>query len=164
MIDATARVPFSEETLASLLDRWPVARLAWLGDAGELRQIPIVFARTEGALWSPVDGKPKRGPGLARLRALERRPRVSLLLDEYAADWSALWWLELHGRAEVVRAEREADPRVAAAAGALRAKYPQYAETPAFLGAPTLVRIFAESARGWAARPAAHGTFRYPST
>jgi PPOX class probable F420-dependent enzyme len=163
MIDAAARVPFSDESFASLLDRWPIARLAWLGDAGEPRQLPVVFARAEGALWSPVDGKPKRGPGLARLRALERRPHVSLLLDEYAADWSALWWLELHGRAEVVRADGETDPRVAAAAAALRAKYPQYEETPVFLGAPTLVRVTAESARGWAARPT-HGRFVSPST
>jgi PPOX class probable F420-dependent enzyme len=144
-------VTLSEAAVAHILERWPVARLALLDETGEPRQLPIVFARAEGVLWSPVDGKPKRSAELARLRLLERRPAVSLLLDDYAADWSRLWWLELRGRAEVVRAGAETDPRIASAAAALRAKYPQYASTPLFLGAPTLVRIEAASARSWAA-------------
>jgi PPOX class probable F420-dependent enzyme len=140
-----------EEVVARILERWPVARLALLDAEDEPRQLPLVFALSEGALWSPVDGKPKRSSEPARLHLLERHPRVSLLLDEYAADWSRLWWLELRGRAEVVRAETETDPRIAAAAAALRAKYPQYAATPLFLGSPTLIRITQERARGWAA-------------
>jgi PPOX class probable F420-dependent enzyme len=142
---------FPEETVTRILERWPVAHLALLDARGEPRQLPIVFARAGGALWSPVDGKPKRSAELARLRLLERHPRVSLLFDEYAADWSQLWWLELRGQAEVVRADTETDPRIAAAAAALRAKYPQYAATALFQGPPTLIRITAENARGWAA-------------
>ena len=157
MIPPASRLPFSHAAVAGILERWPVGRLALLDDAGEPRQLPIVFAPADGALCSPVDGKPKRSSDLARLRLLERHPRVSLLLDEYAADWSRLWWLELRGHAEVVRAEHEADPRVAAAAAALRAKYPQYASTPLFHGAPTLIRITVESARGWAASGAPGG-------
>lgn len=152
MIPPGSRLPFAEDAVARILAQWPIARLALLDDDGAPRQLPIVFAAAEGALWSPVDGKPKRSADLARVRLLERRPRVSLLLDEYAADWSRLWWLELRGRAEVVRAEREADPRIFAAAAALRAKYPQYATTELFDGAPTLIRIALETARGWAAR------------
>jgi PPOX class probable F420-dependent enzyme len=144
-------LPFSDEAVARILERWPVARLALLDDAGDPRQLPVVFAPAQGALWSPVDGKPKRGAEPARLRRIERHPRVSLLLDEYAEDWSRLWWLELRGRAEVVRADGEQDPRIAAACAALRAKYPQYGTTPLFLGPPTLLRVVAESARGWAA-------------
>jgi PPOX class probable F420-dependent enzyme len=144
-------VTFSEAAVARILETWPVARLALLDAAGEPRQVPIVFARAEGALWSPVDGKPKRSSDLARLARLERHPRVSLLLDEYAEDWSRLWWLELRGRAEVVRADTETDPRIAAPAALLRAKYPQYASTPLFLGPPTLIRIATEKARGWSA-------------
>jgi hypothetical protein len=60
----------------------------------------------------------------------------------------------------VVRAAREDDPRVAPAAAALRAKYPQYASTPLFLGAPTLVRIEIEGMRGWAAGEGAVPTGR----
>lgn len=144
----------SEEAVARILSRWPVARLAFEGAGGEPRQLPIVFALAAGALWSPVDGKPKRSPALARLRLLEARPRVSLLLDHYDEDWARLWWLELRGRAEVVRADSEDDPRIAAPAAALRAKYPQYAGTPLFLGSPTLLRIAIAGARGWAAADA----------
>ena len=142
---------FPEDAVAGILARWPVARLALLDAEGEPRQLPIVFAPSAGALWSPVDGKPKRSAALARLRLLEREPRVSLLLDHYTDDWTRLWWLELRGRAELVRADAEADPRIAAPAAALRAKYPQYATTPLFLGPPTLVRITVASTRGWAA-------------
>jgi PPOX class probable F420-dependent enzyme len=144
-------VIFAEEIVARILERWPIARLALLDEQSEPRQLPIVFACAEGALWSPVDGKAKRSADLARLDRLARHPRVSLLLDEYGEDWSRLWWLELRGSAEVVRAETETEPRIAEAAAALRAKYPQYAATPLFLGPPTLLRITPESARGWAA-------------
>jgi PPOX class probable F420-dependent enzyme len=147
-------VDLSEEAVARILSRWPVARLAFEGAGGEPRQLPIVFASAAGALWSPVDGKPKRSPELARLRLLDARPRVSLLLDHYDEDWARLWWLELRGRAEVVRAQAEGDPRIAAPAAALRAKYPQYARTPLFLGPPTLLRIVVAGARGWAAADA----------
>ena len=137
--------------MARILERWPLARLAFLGENDQPRQLPIVFARAGGALWSPVDGKPKRDRELARLRLLEQRPRVSLLLDHYAEDWTRLWWLELHGRADVVRAAAESDPKVAGAAAALRAKYPQYGATALFLGPPTVLRIAVESARSWCA-------------
>ena len=85
-----------------LLDTWPVARLA-TGGADGPRLVPVVFARAEGELWTPVDGKPKRGGELARLRRVREEPRVSLLLDHYDADWARLWWIRLDGRARVVQ-------------------------------------------------------------
>ena len=111
MIPATNRgaVIFAEEIVARLLERWPIARLALLDERSEPRQLPIVFARAEGALWSPVDGKAKRSAELARLDRLARHPRVSLLLDEYAADWSRLWWVSLRGWARVLEAGEEAE-------------------------------------------------------
>jgi PPOX class probable F420-dependent enzyme len=145
-------VPLAEEAVARALDGWPVGRLALLDEEGGPRQLPVVFARAGGALWSPVDGKPKRGPELARLRRLAAEPRVSLLLDHYADDWTALWWIEVLGRAEVVRSPApDADPRLAPAVAALRRKYPQYAATPLFRGPPTLIRIAIERVRSWSA-------------
>jgi PPOX class probable F420-dependent enzyme len=142
----------SEEAVARLLGQWPVARLAFLGDAGEPRQVPIVFAAEGGALWSPVDGKPKRSARLARLRRLSAEPRVSLLLDGYEDDWTRLWWIEIAGRVEIVRsAAPTADPRLAPVLEALRRKYPQYRTTPLFRGPPTLLRIVAERVRSWSA-------------
>ncbi len=136
------------EAIERILGEWPVARLATLAPDGRPELVPIVFARSGGALWSPIDGKPKRGGELARVRNVRRDSRVSLLLDHYDADWSKLWWLRIQGEAEVVTGD-SAEAR--AAAEALRAKYPQYARgvTPLFAGPPTLIRVRVAKAFGW---------------
>ncbi len=78
------------DAIEHLLDHWPVARLATLGEDGRPHQVPVVFVRSGDELWTPVDGKPKaRGP-LARTRNVRRDPNVSLLLDHYEKDWTRL--------------------------------------------------------------------------
>jgi PPOX class probable F420-dependent enzyme len=140
------------ETREALLDSWPVARLATLR-AGEREAaphlVPVVFARSGGHLWSPIDGKPKRGTPLARLANVRARPRVALLLDHYDADWALLWWLRIDGEARVVEANE------AAAEAALRRKYPQYATTPLFRDAPCWLRIAPQRSTSWCAGAAA---------
>jgi PPOX class probable F420-dependent enzyme len=133
-----------------ILARWPVGRLATLGADGAPELVPIVFAESDGALWSPIDGKPKRGAELARVRNLLADTRVCLLLDHYDDDWQKLWWLRVDGRAEVVPARGDAAERALAA---LRAKYPAYASgaTALLTGAPTLIRIAPTRRIGWAA-------------
>ena len=133
--------PIPEPLVERLLDTWPVARLATLAPDGRPHLVPLVFARRAGALWSPVDGKPKRSAGLARLRHVEREPRVALLLDRYAGDWRRLWWIRIDGRAGVVRGEQAADE--------LRSKYPQYRELPLFRGEPTWLQIEPERIASW---------------
>jgi PPOX class probable F420-dependent enzyme len=145
-------LPVLERVLAA----WPEARLATLDDAGRPALVPIVFAWHGGALWSPVDGKPKRSPHLARIAHVERDPRVCVLIDHYDADWSRLWWVRVEGEASVVRARgSEDDPLLGPVAEALRAKYRGYASTPLFLGVPTLLRIAPSRIAGWCASPAA---------
>jgi PPOX class probable F420-dependent enzyme len=145
-------VELEPEEIERLLDTWPVARLATLAEDGRPELVPIVFARSAGALWSPIDGKPKRGGELARVRNVRRDRRVTLLLDHYDEDWSKLWWLSVPGDAEVVSGlSREGD----AAAEALRAKYARYSSgvTPLFApGPPTLIKIRAGRAFGWRAQ------------
>ena len=130
----------------SILARWPVARLVTLGRGGKPEPLPIVFAFVAGALWSPLDGKPKRGGELARVRTLAADARVALLLDHYEDDWSKLWWLRVEGRAALVPAAGH--PEVAAA---LRAKYPQYERVALFAGEPRLIRVAAERITSWRA-------------
>jgi PPOX class probable F420-dependent enzyme len=125
-----------------LLDSWPVARLATLAKDGRPHLVPIVFARAGGALWSPIDGKPKAPGVLARVRNALRDPRVALLLDHYDADWQQLWWIRLDGRASLCGADARAE-------AALRAKYPQYREVPLFGGEPLLLRIDPERILTW---------------
>jgi PPOX class probable F420-dependent enzyme len=95
-------VKLSQDAIESRLAHWPVAGLATVGADGRPHQVPIVFARTGECLWSPVDGKPKSGHELARVRNVKARPDVSLLLDEYSDDWTRLWWIRIDATARVV--------------------------------------------------------------
>ena len=133
-----------DDAIERILERWPISVLATSGPRGP-HQVPIVFARAEGALWSPIDGKPKRGGELQRVRNIRRDPRVSLLFANHDADWSRLWWLRLDGHAEVRSAPADA------AVAALRAKYPQYERVPVLGPAGTLLRIAIAKRTSWAA-------------
>ena len=120
----------SPDAIDECLDHWPVARLATVGDDRRPHQVPIVFVRSGARLWSPVDGKPKRGGELVRVHNMRARPEVSLLLDHYDADWTRLWWIRIEATAEVIQPASSADPQVSAALIDLEAKYPQYASVP----------------------------------
>jgi PPOX class probable F420-dependent enzyme len=144
-------VDLPQALVERLLERWPVARLATLGREGP-HQVPVVFARTGALLWSPVDGKPKGGAELARVRHVRAQPRVSLLLDHYERDWRCLWWLRVVGAARVVEpGDGRADPEPEAAVAALRAKYPQYFSVPVLRAPATLLRVEPVRVRSWCA-------------
>jgi PPOX class probable F420-dependent enzyme len=108
--------------------------------------VPIVFARAAGALWSPIDGKPKRGGELARVRHIRRDPRVSLLFSHYDEDWTRLWWLRVDGQAEIRGGADEA-----AAIAALVRKYPQYQRVDVLGADGLLLRIGVTAQRSWCA-------------
>jgi PPOX class probable F420-dependent enzyme len=149
-----------EEVVEEILDSWPVARLATVGPDGAPHLVPVVFVRVEGALWSPVDGKPKTSAVLARVRNVERDPRISLLVDHYDEDWSRLWWIRIEGNARVVRSDDpDSDPVVAPVAGHLREKYDGYRDVPVLASPPTLIRVEPARTRTWcASRTALEGS------
>jgi len=105
------------------------AILATLDGEGRPRLVPICFVvdPEHDTLYSPLDDKPKRTDdprGLARVRDIEARPEVSVLVDRWDEDWTGLAWLRLGGRARLI------DTGAAAPAGTidrLRGRYPQYA-------------------------------------
>jgi PPOX class probable F420-dependent enzyme len=140
-----------DDAVAGLLERWPVARLAITRAGRAPLLLPVVFVSAAGALWSPIDGKPKSGAALARLAALRAAPRVSLLLDHYDAAWRRLWWLRVEGDASLESARPESLPALPGVEAALRRKYPQYAGTPLFAGDPTLLRIVPLRTASWCA-------------
>lgn len=110
--------------------------------------MPITFALVDGVICSAVDEvKAKRSTRLARLADVARDPRVALVVDHYAADWTQLWWVRVDGTAEVLTG----GSAHAAAVAALVAKYPQYAG--ARLDGPVLA-ITPLRWTGWAARSA----------
>ncbi len=100
----------------------PVARLATVTPDGRPHVVPIVFALDGEVVYTAVDGKPKSSARLQRLANIEANPRVSILVDHYADDWSQLWWVRADGVATVV----SDGPECARGLEMLRAKYPQY--------------------------------------
>jgi PPOX class probable F420-dependent enzyme len=104
-----------------------VARLATLRPDGTPRLVPITFALVDGLICSAVDEvKPKSSTRLAHLSDVARDPRVGLVADHYADDWTALWWVRIDGTA-AVHTEGALRGRALAA---LVAKYAQYAAAP----------------------------------
>lgn len=121
-----------------------VARLATVDATGRPHLVPVVFAVTGATVAIAIDHKPKARRDVRRLANIAANPAVSLLVDHYAEDWTALWWVRADGDATVTD-----DP--AAMTGPidlLVAKYPQYQRIrPA--GPVILVRV--RTWRGWAA-------------
>ncbi len=133
-----------------------VARLATATDTGQPTVLPICYAliaaNGEPIIVSALDEKPKSVPWyrLGRVRRIQANPRVALVIDDYAEDWSRLAFVQLRGEARWVA---PGDPRHANAIIALRAKYSQYRQM-AIEAAPVLW-IADLTATSW--RADAHG-------
>jgi PPOX class probable F420-dependent enzyme len=148
-----ASVQLDSAQLARVLAVSPVARLASIGADGAPHVVPIVFVAVDGRLYSPIDGKPKRGAVLQRLRNVARRPDVSIVIDRYEADWRRLWWVRIDATARAVTRADVATATWERVVVALRGKYPQYDAVPLFDGAPTLLRMTPERHAAWSAQP-----------
>ncbi|MFL6814116.1 MAG: TIGR03668 family PPOX class F420-dependent oxidoreductase [Bradyrhizobium sp.] len=87
--------------------------------------LPVCFTISQGTLYITIDEKPKRvaGPGLKRVRNIERNPMVAVVVDRYDEDWARLGWVMLRGRAEILRTGTEHDR----AQELLRSRYRQLA-------------------------------------
>jgi PPOX class probable F420-dependent enzyme len=113
-----------------------VARLATADALGVPHLVPIVFvlapgrAGTGDTLYSAVDGKPKRSLALRRLANIAANPCVAVLVDHYAEDWTALWWVRADGTGRVLDASGSATSEAAAALELLADRYPQYRRAP----------------------------------
>ncbi len=103
-----------------------VARLATVRPDGSPHLVPVVFALDSSTVVFAVDDKPKGTRELQRLANIRADPRVSVLVDHYDEDWTALWWVRAEGRARVV----DAGPALDRAVALLAEKYSQYAAGP----------------------------------
>lgn len=117
----------SDEQIA-YLDAHRVARLATVNGRGEPHALPVCYAVVDGAIYTPLDRKPKRVPveRLRRVRDLRQNPAVCLVVDDYDDDWTRLRWLQLRGAAAVIAP----GPEHARAIAALRSRYRQYRAMP----------------------------------
>lgn len=100
-----------------------VARLATVTADGAPHVVPIVFVADGSTLLTAIDHKPKRTTALQRLANIAGEPRVSVLADQYADDWTQLWWVRADGTARVLDDPEEA-------LSLLAQKYPQYRDQP----------------------------------
>lgn len=130
-----------------LLDEQRVGHLATAGPRGDPAVVPVVYAWDGARLLTPLDGKPKRGDprALRRVRDILARPRVALVVDRYAEDWSRLAWVQIRGPAALLEAGEVYDQGLAL----LRARYPQYQQV-ALDGRP-LIAITPDTVRSWRA-------------
>lgn len=134
-----------DDELLALAAAMPVARLATIGAAGDIDLVPITFSLAGTTLVTAVDHKPKRSRRLRRLDNIARNPRVTVLIDHYADDWTTLWWVRLRGSAVVA----QEGPTVSAAVARLVEKYPHhYGAQP-----PTgpIITMQIDDVRGWRA-------------
>ena len=104
----------------------PVARLGTVDADGRPHLVPCCFAFSGDVAYSVVDHKPKRSTALRRLDNIRANPSVCLLVDQYADDWSELWWVRFDGQARLLREGPEHEHALELLCG----KYPQYRATP----------------------------------
>jgi PPOX class probable F420-dependent enzyme len=119
-----------------------IARLATVGADGVPHLVPVTFAVHGDAVVFAVDHKPKTTTALRRLANIAANPAVCFLVDEYAEDWSQLWWARADGVARVLDSADRAEPLQW-----LAAKYEQYAAHPP---EHAVVSTLVHSWRGWA--------------
>lgn len=144
--------PLTEREL-DLLRAARRAVLATIADDGSPRLVPITFAFEHEVIYSALDEKPKSVADprdLARVHDIEARPRVSVLVDTWSEDWSALGWLRVAGSARLIGPDGESAPEHAKAVRHLRAKYAQYATHG--LETRPVIRIQIERATSWFAK------------
>jgi PPOX class probable F420-dependent enzyme len=110
-----------------------IARLATADAGGHPHIVPMVFAVASGrdagadTVYSAVDAKPKRSTSLRRLANIAANPRVAVLVDRYADDWHALWWVRADGTGRILNTD---EPEARDAIARLVMRYPQYREQP----------------------------------
>lgn len=124
-----------------------IGHLGTVDATGQPHVVPICFAWLDGALFTPIDEKPKSADPLAlrRVRNLQANPAVCLTVDHYEEDWRRLAWLQVRGRAELVV---DTAVRLAAIA-ALRERYIHYRAMD--LESRPMIRIIPERIVEWRA-------------
>jgi PPOX class probable F420-dependent enzyme len=125
------------------------ATLATIDRDGVPRPVPICFVLDPDAalLYTPLDEKPKRTDDphdLARVRDIQSRPEVAVLVDRWDEDWTRLAWVRCSGRAALLE---PGDPAHAGIVAALRTKYAQYA-THRLEGRP-IIRVAIDRVSSW---------------
>ncbi len=135
------------EPVRRFLDAHKVARLATAGQDGEPHVIPFCYAYNGQHFYFVVDQKPKRHTGkpLKRIQNMLENPRVALVVDDYADDWTRLAYVMVRGTAAMVEERTEYDQALAL----LRERYPQYRAMDLRIERNDMVRITPTKVNAW---------------
>ena len=121
----------------------PVLRLATAGADGRPHLVPCTFVIDDaGRVAIGIDNKPKASARLRRLTNIGENPRVSMLVDHYADDWTQLWWARADGTAAI---ERGGDEH----AGHWRLLVAKYRQYGGVAQAGPVIVVTVESWSGW---------------
>src|SRR5947209_11847693 len=95
------------EAESAFIQSMRVARLATADENGSPHLVPVCYAFDGTHFYTPLDEKPKRvsETKLRRVRNIEVRPQVALVIDRYDDDWSQLGYVLIQGRAELLLPE-----------------------------------------------------------
>lgn len=104
-----------------------IARLATTDENGRPNVVPVCFALIEEDIVVALDEKPKdrQLSDLRRVRDIKANPFVAVMIDHYDDDWARLGWVQMRGRAEIVKPSNSEHHR---AIEELRMKYEPYAD------------------------------------
>ena len=107
------------------INKQRVARLATSDASGHPTAVPVCYACDGERFFIALDEKPKSVDAhkLKRVRNIEARHEASLLIDQYADDWSQLGYVLIHGQAEIITSDH---PLHARALVLVRERYVQY--------------------------------------
>jgi PPOX class probable F420-dependent enzyme len=116
-----------------------VAHLATADAEGNPHVVPVCYAFDGMRFFLPLDEKRKTvaDRALRRVRNIEDRPQVALVIDRYAEDWSRLGYVLVRGRARLLEPSNPAHPP---AVLLLRERYQQY-RTMALEGHAVIVLV-----------------------
>lgn len=120
-------VPIEPEVEA-FIKKLPVARLATADARGRPSVVPVCYVLVDGYFYTPIDEKRKSVSWgrLKRLRNIESNPAVSLVIDHYEVDWTALGYVLVRGVAETIEPRGRYAKEHAVVIARLRSRYPQY--------------------------------------
>lgn len=135
------------EPVRRFLASHSVARLATADARGQPHVIPFCYAFTGADFYFVVDEKPKKQTGkpLKRIRNILENPQVSLVIDDYADDWSQLAYVLVLGTAQLV----DTDAEYVSALSLLRERYPQYHSMRLVFPDNSMVRITPRKVIAW---------------
>ncbi len=140
-----------EPEVEAFIKKLLVARLATADAEGRPSVVPVCFVLVDGYFYTPIDEKRKSVSWgrLKRLRNIEVNPSVSLVIDHYEADWTALGYVLVRGVAETIAPRGRYAKEHATVIARLRSRYPQYRN--ARIDQKPLIKISPESVTLWTA-------------